>query len=165
MPAASVLDALNYHRETLAQQGMGVLGLWALLNLVVSGWLVARVPRRQEPYYFHQMNVGWAMVNVTLAVLGILRARPLHVAGLSLADSLAAQSSFESILLVNVGLDVAYVVTGAWLRARAIQAEHPNRLLGFGRSLWVQGGFLFVFDAALYFVYHRYAAELLALVP
>ncbi|GAA4392807.1 DUF6992 family protein [Hymenobacter koreensis] len=162
---AELLDAINYHRETLAQQGMGVLGAWALLNFVVSGWFIANRPRSGERYYFHQMNVAWNVVNLALAVWGILRARPLHVAGLSLAESLAAQSSLESILLFNAGLDVAYIATGAWLRARAATtAQLPERLSGFGRSLWVQGGFLLLFDVGLYVLYHRYAAQLLALV-
>lgn len=161
----AALPALNFQRELLAQQGMGVLGAWALLNLLVSGWLVLRRPPRTEPHYFHQMNIGWGAVNVALATWGIIQAKPLAVAGMTLAVSLREHFTFENILLLNVGLDVAYLVTGAWLRARASTADElPERLAGFGRSLWVQGGFLLVFDAGLYGLYHRYAAELLALV-
>ncbi|UYZ57938.1 DUF6992 family protein [Hymenobacter latericus] len=163
---AAALPAINFQREMLAQQGMGVLGAWALLNLLGSGWLVTRTPARQAPHYFHQMNIGWGAVNACLAVWGILQARPLHVEGLTLADSLQAQFRFENILLFNAGLDVAYVAVGAWLHARAASAEHlPERYLGYARSLWVQGGFLLLFDVGFYLVYHRWAAALLALVP
>ncbi|AYA37622.1 hypothetical protein D3Y59_11525 [Hymenobacter oligotrophus] len=162
---AAALPAINFEREMLTQQGMGVLGAWALLNLLGSGWLVTRTPATQQ-HYFHQMNVGWGAVNALLAVWGILQARPLHVEGLTLAHSLQAQFAFEKILLFNAGLDVAYVAVGAWLFARAASADQlPERYLGYARSLWVQGGFLFVFDIGFYLVYHRWTAALLALVP
>jgi hypothetical protein len=165
----TALDLLNARRELLAQQGMGVLGAWALLNLLLSGWLVMRTPARLPRHYFHQMNIGWGAVNAVLATWGIVQARPLSAAGFTLAQSLQAQFDFEKLLLVNVGLDVAYLVVGAWLRARAAAAtepeQRPERLLGFGQSVAVQGAFLLAFDAGLYLLYHRFAAELLALVP
>ncbi|MBC6606090.1 hypothetical protein H8B13_04590 [Hymenobacter sp. BT188] len=159
------LPLINRSRELLAERGMGVLGAWALLNLVVSGYFVTRTDKRTEWHYFHQMNVGWNMVNVALAVYGILNAHPNQVTGMTLADSFTAQFNFEKILLFNAGLDVAYIATGSWLRARPASTNHrPERLLGFGRSLWVQGAFLLVFDACFYFVYHQFAAELLELL-
>jgi hypothetical protein len=165
MAASDLLPALNYQRELLAQQGMGLLGAWALLNLLVSGWLVVRTSRRSEAHYFHQMNALWNVVNALLAVWGIVQAHPLRVEGMTVASSLADQQHFEGILLFNAGLDVAYVVTGFWLRSRAATAEAlPERLLGFGRSLWVQGGFLFLFDLGLYTAYHRFMEPLLNMI-
>ncbi|GAA3919172.1 DUF6992 family protein [Hymenobacter algoricola] len=163
---AAVLPLINHDRELLAERGMAVLATWALLNLVVSGYSLARTNGRTPAHYFHQMNVGWNFVNAVLAVVGMVRAHPNQVAGLTLADSLTAQFDFEKILLLNAGLDVAYLCIGSWLRARgAVAAQRPERLLGFGRSLWLQGGFLLLFDLSLYFVYHQYAAPLLKLVP
>ena len=144
---------------------MAVLATWALLNLVGSGYWLARTDRRTETHYFHGMNVGWNFVNAVLAVVGMLRAQPNYVAGLTLTDSLVAQFDFEKILLLNVGLDVAYVCVGSWLRARAATGKRPERLRGFGRSLWLQGGFLLLFDLSFYLIYHQYARQLLALVP
>ncbi|TGE27403.1 DUF6992 family protein [Hymenobacter metallicola] len=162
---AGTLPALNQSRELLAERGMAVLGAWALLNLVVSGYYVARTDARSASHYFHQMNVGWNFVNAILAVVGMLRAHPYQVAGLTLAASLTAQFDFEKLLLLNVGLDVAYLVTGSWLRTRSLTAERrPERLLGFGQSLWLQGGFLLFFDLGFYLLYHRFAAQLLGLV-
>ncbi|SMB95077.1 hypothetical protein SAMN00120144_1860 [Hymenobacter roseosalivarius DSM 11622] len=160
---SDALTLLNRTRELLAERGMGILGAWALLNLVVSGYFVARTDKRTEAHYFHQMNVGWNLINAGLAVFGLLSAHPNQVAGMTLADSFTAQFNFEKILLFNTGLDVAYVATGSWLRARAASADHrPERLLGFGRSLWLQGAFLLIFDVCFYFVYHQLAADLLA---
>ncbi|MBO0356871.1 hypothetical protein J0X19_02840 [Hymenobacter sp. BT186] len=159
------LPVINQTRELLAERGMAVLGAWALLNLLISGYQVNRSGVRTEAVYFHQMNLGWNFVNVALAVWGMLRAQPNHVGGLTLPDSLTAQFTFEKILLFNAGLDVAYVCIGSWLRARAASADRlPERLLGFGRSLWLQGGFLFVFDVSFYLVYHQQASRLLNLL-
>ena len=157
------LPVINHARELLAERGMAVLGAWGLLNLVVSGYYVARTDARTPPHHFHLMNVGWNVVNVLLAVWGILSAHPRQVADLTLAASLSAQFTFEKILLFNAGLDVAYLCLGGWLRARAASAERPERLLGYGRSLWLQGGFLLLFDLSFYFIYHSYAARLLVL--
>jgi len=160
------LDVLNRSRELMLERNMGLLGAWALLNLLVSGYFVARTGARTELHYFHQMNVGWNFVNAVLAVTGILRAHPNQVAGLDLATSLNDQFTVEKILLLNAGLDVAYLACGSWLRARAASAHRlPERLLGFGQSLWLQGGFLLLFDLGLYLRYHSFANEMLGLLP
>lgn len=160
------LPLLNHSRELLLERGMGLLGTWALFNLLVSGYYVARTDKRSESHHFHLMNVGWNFVNALLAVTGILRAHPNQVAGLSLVDSLTDQFTTEKILLLNAGLDVAYLMVGSWLRTRAATApRQPEHLLGFGRSLWLQGGFLLLFDVSFYLVYHPFAAQLLAFLP
>ncbi|SES79747.1 DUF6992 family protein [Hymenobacter actinosclerus] len=161
MPLSAVdLPAINHARELMAEHGMGLLGAWALLNLLVSGYRVSRTDARTAAYHFHFMNVAWNVVNTLLAVWGILRAQPNGVAGLSLSDSLAAQRSFENLLLLNVGLDVGYVLIGYWLHRRAATAERPERLRGYAQSLWLQGGFLLCFDLGFYFAYHQFAAQL-----
>ncbi|WP_048825348.1 DUF6992 family protein [Hymenobacter sp. DG25B] len=165
MDTSATLALLHHQRELLTEHAMAVLGTWALLNLLVSGYWVARTDRRTEAHYFHQMNAGWNIINLLLAVAGILRAQPGPVAGLTLATSLQEQFTLEKILLLNAGLDVAYLCVGSWLRARgACAPRRPERLLGFGRSLWLQGGFLLLFDTGFYFLYHRYAEALLALL-
>lgn len=162
-PAA--LAALHQARELLVAQAMSGLGVWALLNVVGSGYRVARLEARSEGYHFHLMNAGWGLVNAVLAIVGIAGTHPGQTTGLTLAGLLAGQLRLENLLLFNAGLDVAYVATGAWLRARAPGAPRPERLAGFGRSLWVQGGFLFLFDVGLWLAVHRFTAGLLALVP
>ncbi|MBT2556323.1 hypothetical protein J7E24_00850 [Hymenobacter sp. ISL-91] len=155
------LPAINHARELMAERGMVLLGVWALLNLVVSGYYVARTDARTEAHHFHFMNVAWNVVNTLLAVWGVLQANPWGVAGLSRTESLAAQARFENLLLLNAALDVGYLLIGLWLHRRADSAERPERLRGYARSLWLQGGFLLLFDLTFYFVYHQFAAQLL----
>ena len=164
--AASSLATLHQARELLVARAMSVLGLWALLNMLVSGYRVARLEPRSEAYHFHLMNAGWGLVNAVLAAAGIVGTHPGQTTGLTLAGLLADQLHLETLLLFNAGLDVAYLVTGSWLRASALapDARRPERLAGFGRSLWVQGGFLLLFDVGLWLAVHRFLGPLLALV-
>ena len=161
---ASELAALHHARELLLSRGLAVLAAWVLINLLASGYRLAHADRRFAPYYFHAMNVGWAFVNAGLAFWGIWHLQFAVPAGLRLADLVQAQLFNENLFLLNAGLDVAYVMTGFYLRAQARVPGHPlpARLLGFGHSLWVQGGFLLLFDAAMWSLLHRQASSLLA---
>lgn len=150
-------------REMALGRGLAVLGAWALLNLLGSGYRLPRSDRREWAHHFHLMNAGWGFVNAVLAAVGILRTHPgAPAAGLNLAGALGEQLLLENVFLLNAGLDVAYVTAGFWLVARAaLPAERrPERLLGYGRSLWLQGGFLVAFDAAMWTVTHQLGAGL-----
>ena len=152
--------------ELLLGRGLAVLAAWALLNLVVSGYRLAQADRRYEPDYFPAMNVGWGLVNTALACWGILQLRSGAPAGLRVADLFREQLFNENLFLLNTGLDAAYLMTGFYLRALAPQPGRvqPERLLGFGRSLWVQGGFLLVFDAAMWAMLHWHGQSWLQLL-
>lgn len=152
--------------EQLLGRGLAVLAAWALLNLVVGGYLLANADRRYEPYYFQAMNVGWGLVNAGLACWSILHLRFSTPAGLVVADLFREQLLNENIFLFNAGLDVAYIMTGFYLRALGAQPhrDKPERLLGFGRSLWVQGGFLLVFDAVVWTWLHWQGQQWLQLL-
>ena len=166
LPPVPEIASLFMARELLIGRGLAVLSAWALLNLIGSGYLLRSADRRYEPYYFHGMNVGWGIVNAALACWSILHLH-FHVpAGLGLAEALRNQLFYENLFLLNAGLDVAYIMTGTYLRALAAapQQPRPERLLGFGRSLWVQGGFLLVFDAAMWMLLHWQGWGMFALI-
>jgi hypothetical protein len=67
-------------------------------------------------------------------------------------------TSYQSFLLLNAGLDVAYMSFGLYLRERSKTSSSADRLRGYGNSLLLQGGFLLVFDLVLYFVNDHNAA-------
>jgi hypothetical protein len=139
-------------REMLLGRGLGVLGSWALLNLIGSGYFLPRTDRRSMAHHFHFMNCCWGFINAVLAAVGILRTYPgAPPAGF---DAPAAAHDIQQtvfIFLVNIGLDVGYLAVGWWLIARAARpnANTPQRLVGYGRSILLQGGFLLVFDAVM----------------
>ncbi|WP_426059895.1 DUF6992 family protein [Hymenobacter sp. B1770] len=152
--------------ELLIGRGLAVLAAWALLNLVVSGYFVARTDRRHEPYYFHGMNVSWGLVNAGLACWGVLHLHFTAPAGLQLGELIQNQLLNENLFVFNTGLDAAYVMTGfyLWALAQVPGQARPARLRGFGRSLWLQGGFLLVFDAVMWGLLHGQGQSWLGLL-
>jgi len=147
--------AAYQHHEFLLGRGLGVLGAWAMLNLLVSGYMMPRTDAREWHHHFHLMNCGWGFVNAILAALGILRTHPGRPPlGLTEAGALASQLLTERIFLVNVGLDFGYLLLAFWLLNRATlpRVNRPERLYGFGRSIQLQGAFLLLFDAVMWVV-------------
>ena len=161
MPLADPV-ALHHARELLEGRGLAVLAAWVIGNVLVSGYYVSEPSRRDAAHYFHFMNVAWALVNGGLATWGILHLYRAPPAGLSLA--VAAWHHDENLFFGNAVLDVLYVFAGLWLRRRATApgAGHPARLAGFGRSLKLQGGFLFAFDVAMWALLYAMAGPLRA---
>lgn len=155
-PTAADLSIFFQLRELIIGRGLAVLAGWALLNLIGSGYLLQRADRRDATFYFHGMNVGWGAVNAALACWGILHLHFTVPNGLRIAELFQEQLSYENLFLFNSGLDVAYIMTGFYLRAQAAVPgqQRPERLLGFGQALWVQGGFLLVFDVVMWSLLH-----------
>lgn len=157
--AAAHVAALFMRREVLLGRGLAVLAAWVLLNLIGSGYHLARADRRREDFYFHGLNVLWNLVNAGLAAWGILRLHFGPPPGLDAAELLGGQQYYQTLFAVNAGLDVLYMLAGSYLRRRAARPHkaRPARLLGYGRALWVQGGFLLLFDGAMWVLLYALA--------
>ncbi len=132
--------------------GMLVLGSWAVGNMATGAILVGQ--RKGEDRYFHLMNIGWNAVNLGLATVGYLNAIHADPSSFDIATTITQQYNIEKILLLNTGLDVGYMLGGLYLMERSKNNnKNPERLKGFGKSIVLQGGFLFAFDLAFYFVH------------
>lgn len=155
LPAGPAWLTAYQHHELLLGRGLSVLGAWATLNLLLSGYSLPRTDAREWSHHFHLMNCGWAFVNAVLAAVGILRTYPGQPPpGLNAPAALAAQVLTGRIFLANAVLDLGYLLLALWLlhRAAAPAARRPERLYGYGRSIQLQGGFLLLFDAAMWVV-------------
>jgi hypothetical protein len=110
------------------------------------GWAVADDPEWQA---FHQMSIGWNVINMSLAIPGLvggLRTKPGEFnLGQSLKEGNGARISFA----FNTGLDVGWIFTGVWFLERGIRTDNAQ-FKGFGRSMILQGGFLLLFDLAMW---------------
>lgn len=141
------LDLYNRDRLDLNKTGMLVLSGWALGNIAVGSYGYFRTEGKTK--YFHQMNAAWNLVNLSIGALAYYNYLHADPSSLSLSQSIQEAKSLENILLLNIGLDVGYIATGAFLWERGIRKDN-DRLLGYGPSLIVQGGFLLIFDGILY---------------
>lgn len=140
-------DSLSHQRIKLMQNNMYVLGAWASAN-IIQGTISASNTQGSEKA-FHQMNAYWNTVNFAIAGVGLLGIRKQMKRAYGLASNLKEQQKLEKILLLNSGLDLAYIATGLYLKEKGIRLNN-TRNEGFGNSLLLQGAFLLVFDLIQY---------------
>lgn len=131
------------------------LGSWSVTNFIGSGigWSQSESVRWKS---FHQMNVFWNVVNAGLAVPGYIKAmKQTDFQDESVFKK--EQLKTERLFLVNSGLDLIYISSGALLMGTAKKKpDTQERNLGFGQGIIVQGGFLLAFDATAYFVHRHF---------
>ncbi|WP_157975988.1 DUF6992 family protein [Lewinella sp. IMCC34191] len=137
------------------RKAMLVLGGWAVGNIGLGMALRSRTEGSTRR--FHEMNAIWNVVNLSIAGLSYFT---LGEAAGTAIDGLQENGSFQKILLFNAGLDVGYVLGGLYLMERSRRPDaDANRLKGHGRSIILQGGFLFLFDVANYLIAQRHDAD------
>jgi len=141
---------LNKERIRTNQHGMKVLGAWGAVNLVsgVAGMVAAKDEQWKA---FHEMNAIWGAVNGGIAIMGYGGSRKELQEKLSCSKLLLRYEGTKRLYLINAGLDVLYLGTGGLLWQHGDHASSsPAMWRGFGKSLVVQGAFLFVFDNVMY---------------
>ena len=149
--AQDMSDVLELETTRLAHQrrAMWVLGGWAVGNI---GLGLALRDSETTAGRFHEMNAVWNVVNLGIAGASLLTLGEPEATAVA---GWGANLKFEKLLLFNAGLDVGYVLGGLYLTERARRPEADTaRLRGYGRSVMLQGAFLFVFDLANYFLAH-----------
>ena len=144
----------------ISNTGMIVLGSWAIGNMVwgAHGWK----NKTGSEMYFHQMNLFWNVVNLSIAGISIYNNFGFDEQAVNYSDFLLEHQKTERILLINSGLDAMYIGTG-WLLNKLSQknAKRADLLKGYGNSLYLQGGFLFAFDLVLYGFMHAERLQLI----
>ena len=155
-------DAQFYAQKSfnLQKKGMIFLGSWATLNILsgTSGYFLSE----KSTKYFHQMNAGWNLVNIGIAGFALYNISMTDVSTLSYSQSVNELRNLDKILLLNTGLDVGYMAAGAWLWERGVR-KNSTRLEGYGKSLILQGAFLFAFDLILYLNHSPITGDLIGL--
>lgn len=141
-----------YDADRIKRQlnGMKVLGSWAVAN--IGSGLILRNNTSGADSYFHEMNALWNTVNIALAASGYFKTKKETPNSLGFAV-LDRQLKLEKTLLINSGIDLAYIMTGFYLQERAFNTNGDNnqdRFLGYGRSIVLQGLFLLVYDSLFY---------------
>lgn len=150
------LQDFNQTRIDYNQKGMIILGSWAVGNMVWGGIGASQTSGQTKA--FHQMNLYWNSVNLIIAGVGYWQATKENP-GTDFWATMEAQQSIEKILLFNAGLDLAYIAGGFYLKERGLRNE-KDQLIGFGKSVILQGGFLLAFDAVMYGFHQTHSKEL-----
>lgn len=151
----SLFHSFHQSRNDINGTAMLVLGGWAAANILVGTY--GNFKASSEAKYFHQFNAMWNVVNLGIATFGYFNAINSDITSLTNLEILNNYNSLQSFLLLNAGLDVAYIMTGFYLKERSKNSSSSKRLKGYGNSLLLQGGFLLLFDVTLYFIHQNNA--------
>jgi len=68
-------------------------------------------------------------------------------------ETLNRDHATEKFYLFGLGLNAAFIATGAYLTARGNAPPESEQLIGTGKSIMLQGAVLFVFDAVVYAIH------------
>lgn len=144
--------ALAYHRRrtTLGLGGMSTLTGWSLIN--IAGGTIGNFTTTGHTRYFHQGNAMWNSVNLVLGVVGLISETRARKRPLGLAEGRLRSHRSQLAFVINAGLDVLYISSGAVLWQLGPSARGPamqDRLVGYGQALVLQGAFLFAFDVGM----------------
>jgi hypothetical protein len=149
------LQAFHQQRMKINETAMLVLGGWAAGNILVGTY--GNFKASGEAKYFYQFNAMWNVVNLGIAAFGYFNAVNSDPASMTSLEIIKDFNSLQNLLLLNAGLDVAYIATGFYLKERSENSSSSERLRGYGNSLLLQGGFLLLFDVTLYFIHQNNA--------
>ena len=146
---STLFSPIHESRLDKQRKGMLVLGSWALGNMALGAIRLGQTTGENRA--FQQMQIGWGAVNLGIATLGYLGTMHTDYSSWDTYRSVQEHYKIQKILLFNAGLDVGYMLGGAYLLERGQRdLKNAERLRGFGRSILIQGAFLFVFDLSLH---------------
>src|SRR5664279_4030538 len=114
--AQQSLQDFNKERYRINQTGFAVLSSWSVANIAVGA--IGMSSASGQTKYFHQMNFIWGTVNLVVALPGYISSRKSN-SDLSLAASVKGQAAIEKTFIFNAGLDIAYMIGGAWCIEKA----------------------------------------------
>ena len=146
------LRMLNNVRIKTNRVGMITLGTWGIGNIVAGsiGYLSAQ---EKQYKYFGEMNVVWGVANTAIAGLGFAGTIREMNQNLNDNDMFKRYKSTKRLYLVNAGLDIMYMGIGGILIQHSNvvnSSDNPARWRGYGKSIFMQGAFLFIFDNIMY---------------
>jgi hypothetical protein len=150
----SIIKQFDNRKNTLNHNGMIVLTSWASANIVGSG-IAYTLTKSNEEKEFHLMNASWGIVNLGIALPGLLGKEKTSA---TIYDLQKNQTKIEKLFLANAILDVAYISGGFYLKEYAnnqTDLKKQERFNGFGNSVIIQGAGLMVFDLAMTILNNR----------
>ena len=146
----------NKQRIIINLKGSEALGIWGIANIVVGG-VGAPIAKDDEWKYFHGTNAAFGALNTGVAAYMLLRCKKQSREKASGSKAYKDYRSDRKALLVNMGLDAAYMGAGALLVQNANTiGGNPAMYRGIGRSLVVQGVFLMAFDNIMFSAQQKY---------
>lgn len=141
--------ATNWTEARLASQERHLwrVAAWGTLNALGGAVLVLTLSRSDRPagWGFGLQSGAWGVINVGIATAGLLGQGGTGPE--SWAEAVAAERTYHDILLLNMGLNVAYAGVGtAMVVAGYRDVRSAQSWRGHGTALILQGAGLLVLD-------------------
>ncbi|WP_242926492.1 DUF6992 family protein [Pontibacter vulgaris] len=153
--------AFNQKEGEILKIGMVVLGGWALLNIIFGSFRLMKASRSKK--FLHQMNIYFNIVNICIAGFALYFILTENAAR-TLAETVRMHYWYIKILYLSIGLDVSYMLLGAYLQEKSRNSPKTEQYLGWGQSLVLQGLFLFLLDLALTILLEKHTSDLMRLL-
>lgn len=148
----SEVDRLSVALNDAQRDHLWRVAAWGSLNALGGLALMLGTQRSEQPGYwgFGAQSAAWGTVNIGIAAIGLLNTP--EGGATSFAAALAAERNFHDILLLNMGLNVAYSSIGTVMVLASYQdVRNARAWRGHGTSLIMQGIGLFVLDGVALF--------------
>ena len=155
------LKDYNHKMYGYNKKGWWTVSSWAMGNVALgtAGIITAEDDQTKS---FHQMNIMSNVVNIGFAVPGLIYAYKRQKQSFGVNETFQNQLRQEKVYLFNAGLDLFYVGAGiALLESSKNSLNYSATLRGFGNSVILQGGFLFIVDASMTLIHNRHRKKYL----
>ena len=123
------------------------VGVWGSMNALGGAALLIGTSRTSNPtrWGFGLQSAAWGVINTGIAVTGLLTSGGPGATGW--AQAFGAERTYHDILLLNLGLNVAYMGVGTvMLVAGYREVRSAASWRGHGAALIVQGAGLLALD-------------------
>lgn len=150
----SIIKQFDNRKNKLNHNGMIILTSWASANIVGSGIGYA-LTKSEEEKNFYLMNASWGVINLGIALPGLLAKEKTSA---TMYDLQKSQTQAEKLFLANAILDVVYISGGFYMKEYAsnqTDLKKQERFNGFGNSVIIQGAGLMAFDLAMTILNNR----------
>ncbi|GCE24727.1 hypothetical protein KDA_02110 [Dictyobacter alpinus] len=136
----------NFYRYQ--QRRLGILLGWGLVNMLIGASLQGTSSSFWKQFGLQACT--WGAIDTVLAIFGIRSARrkeqDFQQAKIEKRSEQKEINWLHRILVINVGLDVLYILSGAWVLGRFTEQQDRQ---GLGWGVLIQGLWLFLFDGFL----------------
>lgn len=148
-PDAAAVAALSDALHADQRAHLWRVGVWGGANLAGGLALLAASDSGSLRRGFGIQSAAWGAVNIGIATVGLQRGP--GDSGAALADALGAEQGYAGLLLLNLGLNIAYSAVGATMVLASYKdVRRPEVWRGHGAALIVQGLGLFLLDGVAY---------------
>lgn len=120
--------------------------IFAIINIVTGVFFQKKFKNTVKGYFF-QMNFFWNVINLIIALYSAFQNQQIR----DQAQEAIVKyfSSAKDILLVNVYLDIIYILAAFVLYFIAVK-KNSVKLKGYGYAICLQGVFLFFLDLIMF---------------